>query len=287
MNNTSNHIHIYTDGSYISAKQNSGVDAIGWSAVYLIDHLHHIAHGFEHTQRNLAKLTDQSNTKISGSARSEILAVQRSLKVLRKSINIKTKSTSIIIYTDSQFVIDSFTKLSVKKLPDKDRDLWRSLLLMKSTYQISFCKVKAHSGNILNNHADYLARNSARHGLSSKDKMLQLIDNSVVNYINNLLKDENMDNKNSNEIKDCDTGNKSENNDLVMISPFEFKSKHGAYSIVKVQDDNLNLLFSYYFVLFLANNTFVHTVLNMNNTEVYTDIESCYQVCIDHNNSLK
>lgn len=283
MEKTVNRIQVYTDGSHISANQNSGIDAIGWSAICLIDHNYHIAHGFEHNQRNLSK---QQKSDKATSSRSELLAVVKSLKLLR-SMNLKSSTTLITIYTDSQYVIDIFNKLTNEEsLPNKNTDLWNSLLKIKLLYKISFCKVKAHSGNILNNHADILARKSARHGLSSENKILQLVDNNVINYINNLLNDNNISEINIEEIENLDNKvtNDDKNNDLVIINPFELKSKHGVYSIVKIKDDKINLLFNYYIVLFLANNTVIHTVLNTSNAEVYTDIEICYQVCIDHNN---
>ena len=130
-------VTIYTDGA---AKGNPGKG--GYGIVLLSDKLRkELSKGFRLTTNN----------------RMELLAVIVSLEALKK------KPESVIIYSDSKYVVDAVEKKWVfgwektnfnKK---KNPDLWIRFLKIYRQHNIAFKWVKGHSDNAENNRCDFLA----------------------------------------------------------------------------------------------------------------------------------
>ena len=130
-------VAIYTDGA---AKGNPGKG--GYGVVLLSGKLRkELSKGFRLTTNN----------------RMELLAVIVSLEALKK------KPESVIIYSDSKYVVDAVEKKWVfgwektnfnKK---KNPDLWIRFLKIYRQHNVSFKWVKGHSDNAENNRCDFLA----------------------------------------------------------------------------------------------------------------------------------
>ena len=130
-------VTIYTDGA---AKGNPGKG--GYGIVLLSDKLRkELSKGFRLTTNN----------------RMELLAVIVSLEALKK------KPESVIVYSDSKYVVDAVEKKWVfgwektnfnKK---KNPDLWIRFLKIYRQHNIAFKWVKGHSDNAENNRCDFLA----------------------------------------------------------------------------------------------------------------------------------
>jgi ribonuclease HI len=130
-------VTIYTDGA---AKGNPGKG--GYGIVLLSDKLRkELSKGFRLTTNN----------------RMELLAVIVSLEALKK------KPESVIIYSDSKYVVDAVEKKWVfgwektnfnKK---KNPDLWIRFLKIYRQHNVAFKWVKGHSDNAENNRCDFLA----------------------------------------------------------------------------------------------------------------------------------
>ena len=137
-------IKIYTDGSCIGNPGNGG-----WAAILLINEKKIKIKGYKkNTTNNQMELTAP-------------------IKALNK-IPIGEK---IEIYTDSKYVKIGITEWVTKwkknnwktssKKKVKNIDLWKELDNLNEKYQIKWCWVKGHSGNILNDEVDQLAREAA------------------------------------------------------------------------------------------------------------------------------
>ena len=130
-------VAIYTDGA---AKGNPGKG--GYGIVLLSGKLRkELSKGFRLTTNN----------------RMELLAVIVSLEALKK------KPESVIIYSDSKYVVDAVEKKWVfgwektnfnKK---KNPDLWIRFLKIYRQHNVVFKWVKGHSDNAENNRCDFLA----------------------------------------------------------------------------------------------------------------------------------
>ena len=130
-------VAIYTDGA---AKGNPGKG--GYGIVLLSGKLRkELSKGFRLTTNN----------------RMELLAVIVSLEALKK------KHESVIIYSDSKYVVDAVEKKWVfgwektnfnKK---KNPDLWIRFLKIYRQHNVAFKWVKGHSDNAENNRCDFLA----------------------------------------------------------------------------------------------------------------------------------
>ena len=128
---------VYTDGA---AKGNPGKG--GYGIVLLSGKLRkELSKGFRLTTNN----------------RMELLAVIVSLEALKK------KPESVIIYSDSKYVVDAVEKKWVfgwektnfnKK---KNPDLWIRFLKIYRLHNVTFKWVKGHSENAENNRCDFLA----------------------------------------------------------------------------------------------------------------------------------
>ena len=130
-------VTIYTDGA---AKGNPGKG--GYGIVLLSDKLRkELSKGFRLTTNN----------------RMELLAVIVSLEALKK------KPESVIIYSDSKYVVDavekkwvfSWEKTNFNK--KKNPDLWIRFLKIYRQHNVAFKWVKGHSDNAENNRCDFLA----------------------------------------------------------------------------------------------------------------------------------
>ena len=137
-------IKIYTDGSCIGNPGNGG-----WAAILLINEKKIKIKGYKkNTTNNQMELTAP-------------------IKALNK-IPIGEK---IEIYTDSKYVKIGITEWVTKwkknnwktssKKKVKNIDLWKELDNLNEKYQIKWCWIKGHSGNILNDEVDQLAREAA------------------------------------------------------------------------------------------------------------------------------
>ncbi len=137
-------IKIYTDGSCIGNPGNGG-----WAAILLINEKKIKIKGYKkNTTNNQMELTAP-------------------IKALNK-IPIGEK---IEIYTDSKYVKIGITEWVTKwkknnwktssKKKVKNIDLWKELDNLNEKYHIKWCWIKGHSGNILNDEVDQLAREVA------------------------------------------------------------------------------------------------------------------------------
>ena len=137
-------IKIYTDGSCIGNPGNGG-----WAAILLINEKKIKIKGYKkNTTNNQMELTAP-------------------IKALKK-IPIGEK---IEIYTDSKYVKIGITEWVTKwkknnwktssKKKVKNIDLWKELDNLNEKYQIKWCWIKGHSGDILNDEVDQLAREAA------------------------------------------------------------------------------------------------------------------------------
>ena len=137
-------IKIYTDGSCIGNPGNGG-----WAAILLMNEKKIKIKGYKkNTTNNQMELTAP-------------------IKALNK-IPIGEK---IEIYTDSKYVKIGITEWVTKwkknnwktssKKKVKNIDLWKELDNLNEKYHIKWCWVKGHSGNILNDEVDQLAREAA------------------------------------------------------------------------------------------------------------------------------
>jgi ribonuclease HI len=134
-------ITIYTDGA---ASPNPGPG--GYGVVMLSgSHRKEMSQGYQMTTNN----------------RMELLAVVVGLEALKSESN-------ITVFSDSQYVVESFNSGSVHKWSDKrwrrsvhaavpNADIWRRLLVACARHKVTFEWVRGHSGNPENERCDKLA----------------------------------------------------------------------------------------------------------------------------------
>ena len=133
-------VQIYTDGA---CRGNPGVG--GWGAILFSDNKEQELFGSEqHTTNN----------------RMELMAAIQGLKILKRK-------SSIVLYTDSQYVCKGITdwmpnwkKRGWKTASGhlvKNRDLWQELDLLRVQHIIEWKWVRGHVGNAGNERADALA----------------------------------------------------------------------------------------------------------------------------------
>ena len=137
-------VKIYTDGSCIGNPGNGG-----WAAILLM---------------NEKKIKIKGYKKNTTNNQMELTAPIKALKKIPISEKIE-------IYTDSKYVKIGITEWVTKwkknnwktssKKKVKNIDLWKELDNLNEKYQIKWCWVKGHSGNILNDEVDQLAREAA------------------------------------------------------------------------------------------------------------------------------
>lgn len=141
-------IIIYTDGA-CSGNPGPG----GWGAVLIFGEHQKELSGYERATTN---------------NRMELTAVIEAIKALKEPCKIK-------LHTDSAYVcrafndhwIDGWIRNGWKTAAKKDvenQDLWKQLLSISKSHDITWVKVKGHANNPLNNRCDELATTAAKRG---------------------------------------------------------------------------------------------------------------------------
>ena len=132
-------VHIYTDGA---AKGNPGPGGYGVVMEMVgTPYKKEFYEGFRHTTNN----------------RMELLAVIVGLEKL------KAPKTSVLVVSDSKYVVDSVTKGWVFGWEKKDftgkknPDLWQRFLKIYRKHQVKFQWVKGHNNHPMNERCDFLA----------------------------------------------------------------------------------------------------------------------------------
>lgn len=132
-------VHIYTDGA---ARGNPGPGGYGVVMEWVgKPYKKEFSKGFKHTTNN----------------RMELLAVIDALKKL------KNPGTSVLVFTDSKYVVDSVKKGWVfgwEKKDFKERknaDLWEDFLIEFRKHQVEFKWIRGHNNHIQNERCDALA----------------------------------------------------------------------------------------------------------------------------------
>ena len=137
-------ITIYTDGSCLNNPGNGG-----WAAIININ---------DDVKKISGCVKDTTNNKM------ELMAPIKALQEIKEKQPIE-------IYTDSQYVRLGITDWihkwiknnwqTSKKEPVKNKELWIQLYELNKSNDIKWIWVKAHSGNILNEEVDLLAKQAA------------------------------------------------------------------------------------------------------------------------------
>ena len=143
-------IKIYTDGACIG---NPGPG--GWAAVILVDNEKKELFGGE-------KLTTNN--------RMELTAAIEALEYCDKEEGKQLSLNQIRIYTDSNYLKEGITSWintweknnwkTADKKNVKNVDLWKKLKELSKSKQIEWCWIKGHSGDLMNDLADSLAKKS-------------------------------------------------------------------------------------------------------------------------------
>jgi len=137
-------IKIYTDGSCLNNPGNGG-----WAAIININNK---------IEKISGSVKDTTNNKM------ELMAPIKALQTIKEKQPIE-------IYTDSQYVRLGITDwvhkwiknnwLTSKKEAVKNKELWIQLYDLNKSHEIKWIWVKAHSGNIINEEVDLLAKQAA------------------------------------------------------------------------------------------------------------------------------
>lgn len=134
-------VEIYTDGA---CSGNPGVG--GYCAILIYNGVEKVVSASEKETTN---------------NRMELLAVIKGLECLKESCN-------VMIYSDSQYVVDAFNQKWIEswiangwrtasKKEVKNPDLWKTLVELAKKHNITFIKVKGHADNEYNNRCDQIA----------------------------------------------------------------------------------------------------------------------------------
>ena len=159
--------YIYTDGAHSSAT-NFG----GWAIVYTCGNSINSYSGYEYNTTN---------------NRMELTAVIKALQLLKINPN------NAIIYTDSAYIANCISQRwyinwanngwrTAKKTPVLNQDLWNELLNLYhyvnlgATVEIK--KVQGHSGEALNELADYYAVKAREQGAKENENTIQTTSNT-------------------------------------------------------------------------------------------------------------
>ena len=138
-------VEIYTDGA-CSGNPGPG----GWGAILRWNAEERRLQGGE---------PDTTNNRM------ELLAAIRGLEALKRPC-------AVDLYSDSAYLVNGFAKgwianwqrngwLTSGKKPVVNQDLWRRLLELAETHDVSWHKVKGHSDNAFNNACDAMATEEA------------------------------------------------------------------------------------------------------------------------------
>tara|TARA_R100001369_G_scaffold29172_4_gene52548 strand:- start:26580 stop:27044 length:465 start_codon:yes stop_codon:yes gene_type:complete len=132
-------VHVYTDGA---ARGNPGPGGYGIVMEWVGKaYRKEFSKGFKHTTNN----------------RMELLAVIEALKKLKKP------GVSVLVFTDSKYVVDSVKKGWIfgwekKKFKDrKNADLWKNFLEEYRKHKVDFKWIKGHNNHVQNERCDVLA----------------------------------------------------------------------------------------------------------------------------------
>lgn len=132
-------VHIYTDGA---ARGNPGPGGYGIVMEWVgKPYKKEFSDGFKHTTNN----------------RMELLAVVIALRKL------KNKGTSVTVFTDSKYVVDSVEKKWVERWErihfkdKKNPDLWKLFLIEYRKHHVFFKWIKGHNNHPQNERCDALA----------------------------------------------------------------------------------------------------------------------------------
>ena len=137
-------VTIYTDGA-CSGNPGPG----GWGAILIYgENKKEISGGEKETTNNIMEIT----------------AVIESLKLLKYPCDVR-------LYSDSAYVVNAFNNnwveswqkngwINSKKEEVKNKELWKELIELTKTHNVTFIKVKGHSDNEFNNRCDELARDA-------------------------------------------------------------------------------------------------------------------------------
>ena len=135
-------VDLYTDGA-CSGNPGPG----GWACVMVYDGTEKEISGFS---------PDTTNNRM------ELMGVIKGFEAIRESCQVN-------IFSDSSYIINAFNegwidnwlanhwKRGPRKEPVLNRDLWKKLLSLIEKHQVTWNKVKGHSGHKLNERADKLA----------------------------------------------------------------------------------------------------------------------------------
>ena len=139
-------ILIYCDGACSGNQFKNNVG--GWGAVLIFKNKDKEIFGGEKNTTN---------------QRMELTACIKALEQL------KSKKYSIEVYSDSAYLVNCINQAwykkwekngwkNSKKEPVENRDLWENLLVLINNYNPKFIKIEGHSGIVLNERVDKLAR---------------------------------------------------------------------------------------------------------------------------------
>jgi ribonuclease HI len=145
-------IVIYTDGSCWNKGPNPLSDGGGaWAYVMMKDGL---------VIENTGKVAETTNNRM------EMLAAIEGLRALSEAAEVE-------LYSDSAYLVNCFREKwylkwqqngwrNSKDLPVVNKDLWEELLSLNEKHQVTYCKVKGHANDELNNRCDELAGKARR-----------------------------------------------------------------------------------------------------------------------------
>jgi len=136
------HIKLYTDGSSRGNPGNGGYGAVLlWG-----NHRKELSQGYKHTTNN----------------RMELMGVIAGLEAIKKM------EVPVIVYSDSQYIVNAVEKGWLKtwiktdfKGGKKNADLWKRYHALAKNFSIKFVWVKGHADNPYNNQCDLLATTAA------------------------------------------------------------------------------------------------------------------------------
>lgn len=148
-------VHIYTDGA---ARGNPGPGGYGIVMEWVgKPYKKEFSEGFKHTTNN----------------RMELLAVIEALKKLKKD------GVSVMVFTDSKYVVDAVEKKWLQKWErtyfkgKKNVDLWKEYLIAAKKHKVSFTWIKGHNNHPQNERCDILA-------VAASKKSVLLVDTGFV-----------------------------------------------------------------------------------------------------------
>lgn len=140
---------IYTDGSCWNkgdGENQAGRGKGGWACVLMYPD----------------KIVELSGkVDVSTNNRMEMQAAIEGLKSLQSPCDVE-------LYSDSAYLVNCFRDkwyvrwqqngwINSKRKPVDNKDLWEELLLLSEKHNVTFCKVKGHANDELNNRCDKLA----------------------------------------------------------------------------------------------------------------------------------